>query len=134
MYCFLVEKKMCCEEFRLLSVQLNNQSIFSKLLFIGSFIKYYEIYILPNINYLLGDIMDVTTKIYDKFQTVIPSEIRKHYNLDKNYIIKWSINESGKTELDFIKKIPIKDMIGRYHAKEPIDSVELKHKFKNGEL
>ena len=42
--------------------------------------------------------MEVTTKIYDKFQTVIPSEIRKHYNLDKNYIIKWSINESGKTE------------------------------------
>ena len=78
--------------------------------------------------------MDVTTSIYDKFQTVIPSEIRKHYNLDKNYIIKWSINESGKTELDFIKKIPIKDMIGRYRAKEPIDSVELKHKFKNGEL
>ncbi len=91
-------------------------------------------YILPNINYLLGDIMEVTTSIYDKFQTVIPSEIRKHYNLDKNYIIKWSINESGKTELDFIKKIPIKDMIGRYNAKEPIDSVELKHKFKNGEL
>lgn len=78
--------------------------------------------------------MDIVTNIYDKFQTVIPSEIRKHYNLDQNYIIRWSINDAGKTELEFIKKIPIEDMIGRYHAKEPIDSVKLKHKFKNGDL
>ena len=54
--------------------------------------------------------------------------------MDKNYIIKWSINDSSKTELDFIKKIPIKYMIGRFHAKELFDSVELKDKFKNGEL
>lgn len=78
--------------------------------------------------------MQLTTEISDKFQTVIPSEIRKHYNLSKDHIIKWSINESGKTELDFIKIMPIEDMIGRYRAKRPIDSVELKHKFKNVEL
>ena len=78
--------------------------------------------------------MDVTTRINDNFQTVIPAEIRKHYNLDQNYIIKWSINEAGKTELDYIKKIPVKDMIGQYSAKEPVNSVKLKQNFKKREL
>lgn len=74
------------------------------------------------------------TKIYDKFQTVIPSEIRKEFNLDKSYKVEWKINENGKVELDFIKELSLDDMVGRYSAREKIDSVKLKHDFKNNKI
>ena len=38
------------------------------------------------------------TSIYDKFQTVIPAEIRNEFNLDKSYKIEWRIKEDGKVE------------------------------------
>lgn len=47
------------------------------------------------------------TSIYDKFQTVIPAEIRKEFDLDKTYKIEWKINENGKVELDFIKELTL---------------------------
>ena len=66
------------------------------------------------------------TSIYDKIQTVIPSEIRKEFNLDKSYKIEWRINNDGKVELEFIKELSLDEMVGRYTASEPIDSVLLK--------
>ena len=72
------------------------------------------------------------TKIYDKYQTVIPSEIRNKFNLDKSYKIQWKIIDEGKVELEFIKELSLDDMVGRYSAREPIDSVKLKQDFKNG--
>lgn len=74
------------------------------------------------------------TKIYDKFQTVIPLEIRKEFNLDKSYKVEWKINENGKVELDFIKELSLDDMVGRYSACENIDSVKLKLDFKNNRI
>ena len=75
-----------------------------------------------------------TTKIYDKFQTVIPVEVRKKYDIDeKGYFIEWNINEKGKIELEFVKKLSFEDMVGRYKAKKPIDSLKLKKKFRKGE-
>lgn len=74
------------------------------------------------------------TSIYDKFQTVIPAEIRKEFNLDKSYKIKWKINDDGKVELEFIKELTLDDMVGRYAAKEPTNALQLKNEFKNGKL
>lgn len=74
------------------------------------------------------------TKIYDKFQTVIPLEIRKEFNLDKSYKVEWKINDLGKVELEFIKDLTLDEMIGKYSAVENIDSVKLKHDFKNNNL
>ena len=74
------------------------------------------------------------TSIYDKFQTVIPVEIRKEFDLDKSYKIEWKITENGKVELEFIKELSIDDMVGRYSTKAPTDSVNLKHDFKNGKI
>ena len=71
------------------------------------------------------------TKIYDKFQTVIPLEIRNEFNLDKSYKVEWRIKDNGKVELDFIKELTLDEMIGKYSAEEKIDSVKLKHDFKN---
>ena len=74
------------------------------------------------------------TSIYDKFQIVIPQEIRQEFNLDKSYKIEWRINDKGKVELDFIKELSLEDMVGRYVSSEPINAVELKKDFKNGKL
>ena len=63
------------------------------------------------------------TSIYDKFQTVIPAEIRNEFNLDKSYKIEWRINDDGKVELEFIKELSLDEMVGRYTASQPIDSV-----------
>jgi hypothetical protein len=37
-------------------------------------------------------------------------------------------------ELEFIKELSLDEMVGRYTASEPIDSVQLKKDFKNGKL
>ena len=68
------------------------------------------------------------TSIYDKFQTVIPAEIRNEFNLDKSY------NDDGKVELEFIKELSLDEMVGRYTASQPIDSVQLKKDIKNGKI
>ena len=73
-----------------------------------------------------GGAMVSVTGIYDKFQTVIPSEIRKKFNLDKSYKIEWKINENGKVELEFIRQLSLNEMVGRYTAAEPTDAVDLK--------
>lgn len=78
--------------------------------------------------------MVIVTSIYDKFQTVIPVEIRKEFNLDKSYKIEWKINADGNVQLEFFKELSLDDMVGKYEAKEAIDCVELKHQFKNNEL
>ena len=73
----------------------------------------------------------IVTSIYDKFQTVIPVEIRKHFDLDKSYKIEWKINDEGNVELIFFKQLNLEDMVGKYKSIEDIDSVKLKHEFKN---
>lgn len=78
--------------------------------------------------------MASVTKIYDKFQTVIPSEIRREFNLDKSYKVEWKITDGGKVEVEFIKDLSLDDMVGRYAAVENIDSVKLKHDFKHNKL
>lgn len=78
-------------------------------------------------------IMVVTTKIYNKYQTVVPLEIRKALGIDKNDLIEWKINEKGKVELDFIENIPEKEMIGRFKAKKPFNNVKLLKKMDRGE-
>ena len=78
--------------------------------------------------------MVIITSIYDKFQTVIPVEIRNEFDLDKSYKIQWKINDNWNGELEFFRELSLEDMIGKYKAKEPMDCVELKHDFKNNEL
>lgn len=78
--------------------------------------------------------MVIVTSIYDKFQTVIPAEVRKEFNLDKSYKIKWEIKSSGKIKLEFFKELCLDDMVGKYTANDEINSVNLKYDFKNNKL
>ncbi len=75
------------------------------------------------------------TNMYDKYQTVIPKEIRKELGItDTDYFIEWFLDEDGKLEVEFVKKLDFMEMGGRYKTEEPVNSVELKKKFKKGEL
>ncbi|MBR1611112.1 MAG: hypothetical protein IJ672_06495, partial [Methanobrevibacter sp.] len=69
--------------------------------------------------------MTSITRIYDGFKTDIPSEIRNDLNLNKNDKIQWIINKNGKVELEFIKSLSLDEMVGRYMAVEPVNSVQL---------
>lgn len=70
--------------------------------------------------------MMITTKLYNRYQTVIPAEIRKKIHVDPDSIIEWSINEKGKVELEFRKRVTEKDLIGLVKEKLPYNSVEIK--------
>ena len=49
-----------------------------------------------------------TTKLYNRYQTIIPAEIRKKLDIEPDSLVEWSINEKGKVELEFRKKILLK--------------------------
>ena len=66
------------------------------------------------------------TKIYKNFQTAIPKEIRKKFNVDKNTIIEWGINEKGEVKINFRKKVNLEDIIDIVKTDEVTNSVELK--------
>ncbi|MDR0912957.1 MAG: type II toxin-antitoxin system PrlF family antitoxin [Methanobrevibacter sp.] len=56
--------------------------------------------------------MLAVTKVYEKYQTVIPKEIRKLMNVEKDDIIEWNINSNGKIELNVRKKVDLEDING----------------------
>ena len=78
-------------------------------------------------------IMIVTTKIYSKYQTVIPLEIRKILGIEQNDIVEWKLDENNKVEVSFSKNLSEKEMVGRFKAKKSFDSVKLLKKMDYGE-
>jgi bifunctional DNA-binding transcriptional regulator/antitoxin component of YhaV-PrlF toxin-antitoxin module len=77
--------------------------------------------------------MIVTTKIYNKYQTVVPLEIRKILGIEQNDLMEWKLKKNGKVEVSFSKNLSEKEMIGKFKAKEPFDSVKLLKKMDHGE-
>ena len=76
--------------------------------------------------------MMAKTSIYPKYQTTIPKEIRKKLDLKENHVIEWDINENGKVELTFRKKVTEKDIAGMIKEELPYDSVEIKKRGSKG--
>ena len=76
--------------------------------------------------------MMITTKLYNRYQTVIPAEIRKKIHVDPDSNIEWSIKEKGKVELEFRKRVTEKDLIGLVKEKLPYSSVEIKKRAGKG--
>ena len=66
------------------------------------------------------------TKIYKNFQTSIPKEVRETFGVTKDTIVEWGIDENGKPEVNFRKKVTVDDIIGLIKTDEPTNSVELK--------
>lgn len=52
------------------------------------------------------------TKIYKNFQTSIPSELRKQFNITTDTIVQWGISDDGQPEISFREKVKLEDIIG----------------------
>lgn len=55
--------------------------------------------------------------MYKNKQTIIPSEIREKFDVDENTIIEWGVDEHGKPQINFRKKITLKDVAGMIKKK-----------------
>ena len=64
-----------------------------------------------------------TSKIQSNYQTTIPKEIRKNYDIDNDTVVEWAINENGNPEINFRKKRNFKDS---FKSDEKTNAVELK--------
>ena len=67
-----------------------------------------------------------TSKIQSNYQTTIPKEIRKTYDIDNDTVVEWAINENGNPEINFRKKRNFKDLVGAFKSDEKTKSVKLK--------
>ena len=67
-----------------------------------------------------------TSKIQSNYQTTIPKEIRKNFDVEKGMVVEWSINEKGRAEIFFRRKRDIRELKGLIKLDHPTDSVELK--------
>lgn len=78
-----------------------------------------------------GDDMALETKISKGFQTVVPSDIRKKFDVGPGDILEWKPTKEG-AEVRFRKKVTIDDIFGIADGPET-DAVELKKKLQRGE-
>lgn len=66
------------------------------------------------------------TKVYKNYQTAIPKVIREMFKIDKKTVIEWGIDEDGKPQLSFRKKVTVNDVLGMMDDDGAESSVELK--------
>lgn len=52
------------------------------------------------------------SKIYKNFQTVIPKEVRKLYNVTDDTIIEWTKTDHDELIIKFRKKVTLTDVTG----------------------
>lgn len=76
--------------------------------------------------------MVLTTKIYNKFQTVIPKEIREKLNITENHLVEWYLDEKGEVKLNFVENLSFDDMAGIFKSDKPTDAVKLKKQAQRG--
>jgi AbrB family looped-hinge helix DNA binding protein len=79
-----------------------------------------------NIIYVGEYKMTVTTKIYENNQTAVPSEIRKKFNIGKNDLVEWFVNENDEVLIKFRKKVSFNDIKGKGKLDYKTNSTHLK--------
>ncbi|BDZ66720.1 AbrB/MazE/SpoVT family DNA-binding domain-containing protein [Methanobacterium ferruginis] len=72
------------------------------------------------------------TKISKGFQTVVPAEIRKNFNVGPGDIMEWTTTEDG-VKIKFRKKVSLLDIAGIVDTEDETDAVELKKRVQRGE-
>ncbi|OPY24860.1 MAG: hypothetical protein A4E27_01122 [Methanobacterium sp. PtaU1.Bin242] len=77
------------------------------------------------------NLMTCETKISKGFQTVVPSDIRKKFDVIPGDILEWKATKNG-AEIRFRKKVTIEDIFGIVKGPKT-DAVELKKKLQRGE-
>ncbi len=76
--------------------------------------------------------MTSKTKISKGFQTVVPSDIRKRFDVGPGDILEWKPTENG-VKVRFRKKLSLRDIAGIVKTDERTDAVELKKRAQRGE-
>ncbi|KZX17052.1 AbrB/MazE/SpoVT family DNA-binding domain-containing protein [Methanobrevibacter filiformis] len=76
--------------------------------------------------------MVLTTKIYNKFQTVIPKEIREKLHITEDYLVEWYLDEKGEVKLKFVEDLSFENMAGIFSSPKPTDAVKLKKQVQRG--
>ena len=66
------------------------------------------------------------TKVYNNYQTAIPKEMREKFNIDKETVIEWGVNDDGTPRINFRKKVTVDDVLGMIDDDGTESSVELK--------
>jgi bifunctional DNA-binding transcriptional regulator/antitoxin component of YhaV-PrlF toxin-antitoxin module len=66
------------------------------------------------------------TKISKSFQTVVPAEIRKKYNIKQEDIIEWIDSENEGIKINIRRKITDEDILGTLTGDFNYNSVKLK--------
>ena len=61
------------------------------------------------------------SKIYKNFQTVIPSEVRKQFNVTEDTIIEWGKSSDGELKVIFRKKVTLSDVAGMVKKEDDIE-------------
>ncbi|MGL6297729.1 MAG: AbrB/MazE/SpoVT family DNA-binding domain-containing protein [Methanobacteriaceae archaeon] len=77
--------------------------------------------------------MIATTKLYNRYQTVVPREIRKKLGVNPDDIVEWDLTEDGGAKVMFRKKRSFEDIIGLVSTEEVTNAVELKKMAQKGE-
>jgi AbrB family looped-hinge helix DNA binding protein len=72
------------------------------------------------------------TKISKGFQTVVPAEIRKNFNVGPGDIMEWTTTKDG-VNIKFRKKVSLLDIAGIVDTEDETDTVELKKRVQRGE-
>lgn len=60
------------------------------------------------------------SSIYKNYQTVIPKNVRKEFNVTENTIVEWIKNENGELNIKFRKKVTLKDVAGMIKKEDDI--------------
>lgn len=76
--------------------------------------------------------MKSQTKISKGFQTVVPSELRKKFQVDPGDIVEWRSTDEGAM-VRFRKKMSLNEIAGIVKSGEKTDAVELKKRAQRGE-
>lgn len=66
------------------------------------------------------------SKVQANYQTTIPKEIRKNYEIDNNTVVEWAINDNGNPEINFRRKRNLNELKGLIKLDHATDSVQLK--------
>ena len=66
------------------------------------------------------------TKVYNNYQTAIPKEMREKFNIDKETVIEWGVDDKGEPQIKFRKKVTVDDVLGMIDDEGTESSVELK--------
>ena len=75
----------------------------------------------------------VRTKISKGYQVVVPSELRKRYDVTVGDEVLWEISSRG-VSVELHKKPSLSDIVSLGHSGHRSSSVELKKRIQKGEL